>query len=130
MITNEILKNMDLSNAFDKLINNKGFQNFINEYFENYEDIQQVFVELKDNFEYLCIQHKLNYKDYLYKEFKTKNIEHSDRWILIGAFTDYSSVKNILWFDTAYNQILENYSINEFLIDIDTNIFDIIDFKL
>jgi len=97
MITNEILKNMDLSNAFDKLINNKGFQNFINEYFENYEDIQHVFVELKDNFEYLCIQHKLNYKDYLYKEFKTKNIEHSDRWILIGAFTDYNSVKNILW---------------------------------
>lgn len=77
---------------------------------------------------HLSLDQNLIKYEYLYKEFKTVSVNHTDRWILIGSiFTD--NKRYIIWYEPNQNEILTNYSLDEFLIDLETNLFDIVDFK-
>ena len=126
----DLINAINIDFMLELLMCSNEFKNFCEDYSECFQSsgIMDILEELKNNYLQLCTTHDLIEKEYLYKEFKTNNVDHIDRWILIGTF-NFNKEYNFLWYNITDNNILYNYTLDEFIIDLSTNVYSILDFK-
>ena len=125
----DLVNAINIDSMLESLISLNEFKDFCEEYSSCFQtdDYKSIIEELKNNYFYLNVSHDLIKKEYLYKEFKTNGVDHKDRWVLIGVF-NFNKEYNFLWYNIVDNDILYNYTLDEFIIDLSTNMYSIIDF--
>jgi hypothetical protein len=125
----DLVKAINIDSMLESLIRLNSFKDFCEEYSEcfNSNEYLNIIEELKNNYLNLHLSHNIIKQEYLYKEFKTNNVDHKDRWILIGSFL-YREEYYFLWYDITDNDILYNYTLDEFIIDLSTNTYSMMDF--
>lgn len=120
-----IIKTIDIETLLEDIKNNKEFIEFMND--NNFEDSKLFLNFLKDNYLKEIQKTKNLKKDFLYKEFKTIGLKNAtDKWILIGLTSD----NNVCFYDFKYKWLLTNYSLKELLLDLYTNMYKIVSFKV
>lgn len=93
-------------------------------------EIENKIQYFKNNYLKLLKNYDFLKKEWLYKEFKTKSLlVQKDKWILIGAEILKDSINIVMW-DYINNDILTEYTIEEFYTDIFQNVYEIKDMDL
>ena len=93
-------------------------------------EIENKIQYFKNNYLKLLKDYDFLKKEWLYKEFKTKSLlVQKDKWILIGAEILKDSINIVMW-DYINNDILTEYTIEEFYTDIFQNVYEIKDMDL
>ena len=120
-----IIKKIDIETLLEDIKNNREFIKFMDE--NDFEDSELFLSYLKDNYLREIQKTKNLKKDFLYKEFKTVGLKNAtDQWILIGLTSD----NNVCFYDFKYKGLLTNYSLNELILDLYTNMYEIVSFKV